>query len=88
MFCCLGTVSEDEKLEENDDIEGKMETEVDADADAVMNTDDKLCENIPLSPMVPNVETEKLLRIKEIQRSFDCWRIDFQTGFVIKTTHL
>ena len=63
-----------------------METEVDA--DAVMNTDDKLCENIPLTLMVPNVETEKLLRMKWIQRSFDCCRIDFQTGFVIKTTHL
>ena len=75
-------------MEENDDIEGEIETDVDAIADVIKNKDDKLCENIPLPLMVPNVETEKLLRMKEIQRSFDCWRIDFQTGFVIKTTHL
>ena len=62
----------------NDDIEGEMETEVDA--DAIVNTDDKLCESIPLTLMVPNVETEKLLRVKEIQRSFDCWRPDADTA--------
>ena len=43
-------------MEKDDNIEGEMETEVDADADVIMNTDDK----IPLTLMVPNVETEKL----------------------------
>ena len=62
--------------EENDYKEGEMETEVGADANDIMNTDDKLCENIPLTSMLPNVETKQLFRLKEIQRSFDCWRPD------------
>lgn len=73
-------VCQEEKLEENYDMEGEMETEVGADADDIMNTDDKLCENIPLTSMLPSVETKQLFRLKEIQRSFDCWRPDADTA--------
>ena len=70
------TVCQEEKLEENDYMEGEMETKVGADANDIMNTDDKLCENIPVTLILPNVETKQLFRLKEIQRSFDCWRPD------------
>ena len=67
-------------MKNNDNMEGEMETEVGADANDIMKTDDKLCENISLTSMVLNVETKQLFRLNEIQRSFDCWRPDADTA--------